>query len=232
MPELRWLPTPQRVGSAVLVGVDRSITTRWQSALTRAAEAPGASVEERVAAVIGGFVRELGTLGGVAGAAAAVPVGGTAASVATSAAEMSWVTVRLADMILTIAALHGITESSVEERRAWVVSVLAMGDQASVVMNRLAGEAGRQLGRRATAAIPTAALRRFNRAVGRTLVTKYGTKRGAIALGTALPFGIGAAVGAASNAAMVRGIGRSADRLFRSLRPSDSLTVESWPTGS
>jgi hypothetical protein len=105
----------------------------------------------------------------------------------TAAAELGWFTLRAGDLILAIAAVHGHTEPSVEERRAWVLSILAFGDSPAVTFTKLAGEAGNGLGAKATALIPTQVLRRMNRSLGRTIVTKYGTRRGAIAIGRALP---------------------------------------------
>ena len=51
-------------------------------------------------------------------------------------------------------------------------------------------------------------------------MTKYGTKRGAVALGRALPFGIGAAIGGGANYAFARAIAGHADRFFRDLPPA------------
>lgn len=63
-------------------------------------------------------------------------------------------------------------------------------------------------------------LRRLNRALGRTIVTKYGTRRGAIGFGRALPLGIGAVIGGTANYALVRAIGRQADSFFAQLTPA------------
>jgi len=62
-------------------------------------------------------------------------------------------------------------------------------------------------------------LRGINSSAGRTIVTKYGTKRGVVALGTALPFGIGAAAGGDANHAIVRLLARHADKFFKNLPP-------------
>ena len=43
---------------------------------------------------------------------------------------------------------------------------------------------------------------------------RYGTRRGAIALGTALPLGIGALVGGSANYLAVRALARHADEFF------------------
>lgn len=57
-------------------------------------------------------------------------------------------------------------------------------------------------------------LRALNGAIGRTIVTKYGTKRGVLALGRAIPFGVGAGVGYGLNNYIVRQTTRSTHRFF------------------
>lgn len=207
-----------RPGEILLAGVDRVVAFRWDAA-RRAADATLGTRAERVVQLKRAFARELGTVGAAAGATAAAPVVGTAAAIGTAAAELSWFTFRASDLILAIAAVHGHTEPSVEERRAWVLSILAFGSSAAATFTKLAGETGKGLGVKATTRIPAEALRRMNRALGRTVVTKYGTRRGAIAIGRALPLGIGAAVGGTANYALVRVIARQADTFFAHLPP-------------
>lgn len=161
--------------------------------------------------------QELGTVGALTGAAATVPQVGTAVAVSAGLAEFGWFTVRASELILTIAALHGHTQSSVEERRAWVLSILVFGNGAAEGFTKLAGEVGKGLGKKATASIPMSVIRAINSSIGRTIITKYGRKRGVIALGTALPFGIGAFVGFGANYAGVRALARHANKFFKNL---------------
>jgi hypothetical protein len=218
-----------RPGEIILAGVDRVVAFRWDSA-RRAADATVGTRSERVAQLKRAFARELGTVGAAAGATATVPVVGTAGAVGTAAAELSWFTLRAGDLILAIAAVHGHTEPSVEERRAWVLSILAFGNSAAATFTKLAGEAGKGLGAKTTARIPTEVLRRMNRLLGRTVVTKYGTRRGAIAVGRALPLGFGAAIGGTANYALIRMIARQADTFFAHLPPTSS--ADAFSTGS
>lgn len=214
------LPEPaRRAGEVVLHAVDRVVEKRWEHALEVATSASG-SVDDRVAEITRAFAREMATVGAAVGAAAAVPGAGAVTLVATTTLELGWFTARAGDLILSIAATHGHTSGSVEQRRAWILSVLAFGDTASAGFTRVAGEVGKGLGKRATGRVPTESLRAINRALGRTIVTKYGTKRGAIALGRALPFGIGAVIGGSANYAFARAVARQADTFFRLLPPS------------
>ena len=204
-------------GERILEAVDLGVKQRWEPALARAAAATGETIEERVDKLTAAFRQELAVAGGAVGGVAAVPGIGTTASIAASTAEFGWSTVRLADLILSIAAVHGHDSATVEERRLWVLSILAYGNSASTMVTRLAGEAGKGLGKRATAKIPAPALRAINAKIGRTILTKYGTKRGVVALGRAFPFGIGAAIGYGLNAYIVTRTAKSATSFFSKL---------------
>lgn len=206
--------------------------SRWDDALRRAASTSGTRAQ-RVDQLITSFAKELAALGAVTGASAAAPGLGTVAAFTTVAADLGWFTLRAGDLILSIAAVHGHTEPSVEERRAWVLSILAFGNSASKMFTKLAGEAGKGLGARTTARIPVEVLRRMNARFGRTIVTKYGTRRGAIALGRALPLGIGAVIGGVGNYGLIRVIGRQADAFFAEHPPveAESNVIEITSSG-
>jgi hypothetical protein len=208
----------EQAGKVVLGAVDKAVELRWDQAMQVAASTQG-SADERIRQIKRAFAREMSAVGAAAGATAALPGAGAVALVGTTVVELGWFTARSADLILSVAAVHGQTESTVEQRRAWILSVLAFGDGASAGFTKLAGEMGKGLGKRTTAAIPNEALKAINKALGRTIVTKYGTKRGVIALGRALPFGIGAVIGGTTNYAFARTIARQADEFFRLLPP-------------
>jgi hypothetical protein len=207
----------QRVASAALSAIDHAVSTKWESARDRAARLTGRSVEDKVSRLSKLFARELGLAGAAAGGVAAAPAVGTGASLAAALAEFGYFTLRSGELILTIGALHGHTEATVEEQRAWILSVLLFGNAAAEGFTRLAGEVGIGLGKKATAKIPMSMLKSINGAANRTIVTKYGTKRGVIALGTAFPFGIGAIIGGGANYAMVALLAKHANKFFTNL---------------
>jgi hypothetical protein len=62
--------------------------------------------------------------------------------------------------------------------------------------------------------VPGAVFQRINRRVGTTILTKYGTKRGGIAVGRLVPFGVGAAVGGGFNYVTMRSFRRAALRYY------------------
>lgn len=205
------------IGRAVLEGVERAVDARWDQALARAAASEGLPHEQRLDDVRRTFQRELAALGAASGGLAALPGAGTGTALAAAAADIGWYTMRLADLIMTVAAVHGHREAEVEERRAWVLSVLAFGSGAAVGLERAAREVGRNLGTRQLGLVSASTLRVLNRSLSGRLLRRYGTRRGAAAFGKLLPFGIGAAIGASGNAWGVSVVVRHADRFFRDL---------------
>lgn len=213
---------PSQLAGTILGAIEKAADTRWEPALKRA-DATSGTTDERIRQVRAAFARELTTVGAASGGVAAVPGAGTVAAVASAVADLGWVTLRTSGLIFTVAAIHGHGRASVEERKAWVLTILAFGDSASVGFTKLSSELGKGLGRKATSKISGQTLRRLNAALGRTVVTKYGTKRGAIALGRALPFGFGAAIGGGANYLGVRAITRQADKFFTHLPIADPV---------
>jgi hypothetical protein len=71
--------------------------------------------------------------------------------------------------------------------------------------------------------VPGEVFKRINRRVGTTIVTKYGTKRGGIAVGRLIPFGVGVLVGGSFNLATMKGFKRAAINYYRT---DDPVLVE------
>lgn len=63
--------------------------------------------------------------------------------------------------------------------------------------------------------VPAEIFKRINRKVGTTIVTKYGTKRGGIAVGRLIPFGVGAVVGGGFNLATMKGFKAAAISYYK-----------------
>lgn len=55
----------------------------------------------------------------------------------------------------------------------------------------------------------------INRKVGKTILTKYGTKRGGIAIGKLIPFGVGTVVGGGFNYLVMKAFKKSSIKYFR-----------------
>lgn len=202
------------LGQRVLDAVDEGVERRWEPARLRAASTAGATLDGRVIDVTQSFRRELGLAGAAVGGTAAVPGVGIGTSTAAFVAELGWSTVRLSDLILTIAALHGRSDVSTDERRLWVLSILTYGDSAASKVARLTGELGMTVGPQASQRIPAETIRQMNNRLGCMILSRYGSRRGALAIGRMVPFGIGAALGYGLNAYVVKSTARHAHRYF------------------
>lgn len=216
----------QRLSERMLGAIDDVSANRWEAAKERAEALPGTIRPEKLAALSATFARELGAAGAAAGAAAVAPAVGTGATLLASVAELAWFTGRAGDLILTIAALHGRPDPTVDERRAWVLAVLIYGSSAKEGFSKAVGEASRAGSPVVDQRLPIATLQLTNRLMSRSLIRRYGTRRGLIALGTALPIGIGAVFGGGANYAAIRKLARDADQFFARL-PYSAIDVDS-----
>lgn len=222
------IPTPvlNVIGKGVLQAVDKAVDDRWDRALRVAAEAEGDTVDERVKAITKRVRRELSVMGAATGAVAAAPGLGTGAAASALAADLGWVAMRATDLIMTIGAAYGHTDSSVEERRAWVLSVLAFGEEAADRFSALLAEIDAEMlvgGERVSArlaglaggdAATLDALRRINTNLAGRVVAKYGSRRSLLAVGKLLPFGVGAVVGGSANYFLTRVVAKQARGFF------------------
>lgn len=216
----------ERVSRAMLSSIDHASRHRWDAAKERATSVPGELRPERIGAVSAMFARELGAAGAAAGAAAAAPMVGTAATLAATGAELAWFTGRAGDLILTIAAIHGRPDPTVDERRAWVLAVLLYGSSARDEFARTIQQASTGVLPTLDRQLPVATLQTANRVMSRMFVRRFGTRRGLVALGRALPIGIGAAIGGTANYVTVRKLARDADAFFARL-PYSAIDVDS-----
>jgi hypothetical protein len=214
-------------GRAVLRGVDEAVERRWEAAQRRAADAEGDTTEERMRSVSRAFTREMVSVGAATGATAAAPGLGTAGAVSLLVAEMTWFAFRATDLIMTIGVVHGRIGASPEERRAWVLAILAHGEgaadelaamMADVDPSRAVG--GERVGTLVAgvmgsdvATVDT--LRRINAGLGSRVVARFGSRRGVLSAARLVPFGVGAVVGGAANWALIRALAAQARRFFQ-----------------
>jgi hypothetical protein len=205
-------------GRLVLEAVDEVLEKRYEASLEWVVEQrgkrPGASQREVALLAIRQVEKEVTAIGAAVGGAAAVPGTGTGAALAAIAVDITATTARLAEMVLRVAAAYGHALTSLEERRAAVLVIFVGGAGGAGSVEKLAGELGKGLSKKALSRISGQQLRALNKALGRTIITKYGVKRGAITPGRVLPFGIGAAIGGGGNLLVARAIGRYALRFF------------------
>ncbi len=214
--------TADEITRTVVDAVHTAAESRWEPAQERAAALFGVTHHQKLIAVRKHFQRELVGLGTATGVVGSIPGAGTATALTVGVADIGWVTVRNADVIFTIAALHGRTEAEVEERTAWVLAVLVFGDAAAASFQQLE----RELGKKAASSVTSATFKKINKAIAKKVFKGYGTKKGILALGKALPFGLGAVVGGASSYSGLKALIRDADRFFTEL-PQASAPVRS-----
>jgi hypothetical protein len=151
-------------------------------------------------------------IGTAAGAVAALPAVGTMAGVAAGAAEITAFVSATAMFVLAMAEVHGVPVSDPLLRRALVLAVL-VGESGEAILAGAQLETphwAQVLGRSAAKDRVTV----INNQLTHLLLTRVGTRQGALVLGRALPLGIGAGVGAVGNAALARSAIRSARRAF------------------
>ena len=217
----------ERLTTGLLGTIDEVSSSRWDAAVKRAAVQPGQIRPEKIKALTDSFAREVTAAGAAAGAIAASPAFGTSATLLTAAAELAWFTGRAGDLILTIAALHGHPNPTVEERRAWVLAVLIYGGSARDELSRAINEASTGIAPpSADRRLPIATLQMANRAMGKVVFRRYGAKRSAAAVGRMIPLGIGAAIGGTANYTAIRSLARHADEFFTRL-PYSAIDADS-----
>jgi len=123
------IPTPvlDAAGKALIEGVDRAVTSRWDRAIEIAHTTPGRDSAAKAKAISSPIRKSMTALGAAAGATAAAPGIGTSVAMGTLLAELGVVALKTTDMVMSIGAAYGHTDASAEERRAWVLAVMAFG---------------------------------------------------------------------------------------------------------
>lgn len=147
----------------------------------------------------------------------AIPGLGTAAQIGIEAgvisADLAYMLRCMAGITIGVGKIYGRdTESSFNQDFVRVLGlwcgVLTLGKEASV---RVASKVAIAQFKR----VPSEIFKRINRKVGTTIVTKYGAKRGGIAVGRLIPFGVGALVGGGFNLATMKAFKASAIKYYK-----------------
>lgn len=213
---LARLPVPARLEQMLDDALDKALAVQRpaiQKYLARVqAKHPDMTPAEVIAQLERRYRAAVIGIGGASGAAAAVPGVGTAAGIASGAAEITAFVSASAMYVLGLAELYGVPVSDPEVRRALVVAVL-VGEGADRVIAGTAAESAHwaQMVGRSTSKDKLAGI---NGRLTTMLLTRFGARQGALLFGRALPLGIGAGVGAVGNAALARGAIASARRAF------------------
>lgn len=212
------------IAATVLRAIDHAVAERWDIAQKRAAATSG-TTDRRVDQLTRTLSTELAAVGATAGGIAALPGVGTVASLAASAADVTWTTTRAADAVMTVGAIHGRTDATEAERRAWVIAVLGFGDEAPAAVGRILAAEHAAEEQQARGRLSGGSLAALNQGMVRSMATKWMLKKLATSIGKALPFGIGAVVGGVANRASARTIARHAHHLFATMGATTPATT-------
>jgi len=159
-------------------------------------------------------------LGAAGGGIAIVPALGTAVSLATATAEAVAALDAAVLYTLAVAEVHRVSVDDVERRRAVVLGVV-MGAGGTELMRKVTGGKDRWA-RTVTETLPLRVLGPVNNTLTRWFVKRYVTRQLALAVGRALPFGIGVIIGGVGNVVAARTVIAAAERAF-------GLPPARWP---
>jgi hypothetical protein len=178
---------------------------------------------------ISAITKKLTGAGVVAALPGAVPGLGTSAQLAVTGTTLSGETYlilrNLATMQFIVAGLYGHDIWAPERKEE---TAIIFGLQTGVIQP--AKEVGARLGTKVAIKnfnqhVSGEVFKKVNQRIGTTVVTKWGTKRGGVAVGRLIPFGIGSAVGGGFNYAAARGFGRAVMQYYDDLLPNDGHVV-------
>ncbi len=207
--------------------VDRVVEHRYGAAVgdvaSLRAQFPGDTPDELANRLIRRYAKDLAVGGAISGGAAASPVAGVAVAAASAGADATFSVGRLGEMIMAIGLAYGHASTTVDERRAAIVTVMGLADGAAVGMSGLAARAGAKGGARVLQRIPTGSPPATATARRRAL-SKLNSTKGPWSLTALIPYGIGAGVGAAGNALLARTVGRAAKEYFSTRVTHDPAT--------
>lgn len=196
---------------------------------TLRAERPAAAPRALSKRVVSTTTKRMTGLGVVAALPGVVPGLGTGTQLAvtgTTAGGELWVILRnLTAMHLTVAGLYGHDVRHPDRRDELVI---VWGLETGLIIP--AAEVGKRIGTKVAIKqfnqhVSGAMLRRINQKLGTTVVTKWGTKWGGIALGRLIPLGVGTAVGGGMNYLAAKSFGTALMRYYDDLLPADADVV-------
>lgn len=210
----------KRVGDGLAVALDKAVNVQWERVQTGVVAQhrrnPDATPDEIAAQIVRDFVRDMTAIGGTSGAVAALPGPGTGARIALGmSVETTALFERAAYMALAVAHTYDHDLTDIQVRKYAILRVLAVWSGAANGTLGFTSAVAQGLGKKAVKGIPVKAVYAINRAVGKRVLVKWGTKTGAVRLGSLVPFGIGAGLGAGGNLIMAKGLGKAAINEFR-----------------
>jgi hypothetical protein len=203
-------------GKVLKAAVERALRVQQPAVAAYVAKArrnkPNATPAEVIAALDKQYLLTVGGTGAAAGGAAFVPGIGTAASLATGAAEAIAALDASVLYTLAVAEVHGLRMEDVERRRTLVLAVV-LGEGGTQLMQKVTGRST-PWAKTLADSLPLPKLGPLNQTLVRWFVKRYAARQGALAFGRALPLGAGVVIGAVGNVVTARAVIRSTERAF------------------
>lgn len=213
----RKIPGSDVIGQKLVEATDKALAVSRPAIIANMRSVqklkPQATPAETIKYLEREFRTVVGASGAVSGGAAAAPGVSTGLGIAASVADAGGFLAVAALHVFSLAEVHGVPAEDLARRKTLFYGVL-LGESAQATLQKAAGRTGAHWARKVVAKVPGSSLARVNAILGRNFVTKYGTKQGILVLGKAVPFGIGAAIGASGNAIFAQAVIKSARKAF------------------
>ena len=155
---------------------------------------PGADAAELVEMAGARFRRDAGLSSGAVGASAAIPAISTGAAAALTVGQSAASIASAVTYVLTVAEIQGVHVVDTERRRALVLSAL-LGKEGSEAVQGQLGLSSMFWAAQLLMQMPLPSVKSINAHLIKRVAKRSAAKGGALALGRLLPFGIGAAIG-------------------------------------
>jgi hypothetical protein len=214
-------------GRVLRAAVERALRVQQPLVAARIAKIrrkdPGATPAAVIESLGRHYQLAVAGLGAAGGGIAIVPAIGTVASLATATAEAVAALNAAVLYTLAVAEVHRLHVDDVERRRALVLGVV-VGEGGATLIRKVTGGKDRWA-QSVTEGLPLRALGPMNNALTRWFVKRYVSRQIALAVGRALPLGIGVLIGLVGNVAAARAVIRGAEGAFG---PAPTR----WPEGA
>ncbi|MGO4383625.1 hypothetical protein [Specibacter sp. RAF43] len=181
---------------------------------------PGATAGELSRRLERDFLNGVGGGGAAIGATAIIPGIGTLAALSISAVATVVFLEATALYAQSVAELHGVRLADPERARLTVMAIM-LGDEGTAMLAGLTGHAlgkgktpMQAWGKTAGKSMPITAVKSIGASLQKRFLKKLAITGSASAVGRALPFGVGAAVGGVGNVLMGRAVIASTHRAF------------------
>lgn len=221
-------------GQMLEAGIERALRKQQPLIAGRVAayrrKHPQASPDEVIRWLGRSYQFAVVTTGSVGGAIAILPAIGTVVSLATASAEALAALDAAVIYTLAVAEIHALPTETPERRRALVLAVV-MGENGQAALRKVTGKSSDWANDIANT-LPLTRLGPLNSSLTRWFVKRYIVRQSVLALGRALPLGVGVLIGAFGNFVIARAVIRAAERAFgpAPVRWPEAAEVNAHPT--